>query len=148
MAVGDEGEESNQRAAAILVKSLSLLALVGSELSVPTQAPPPCGYERWVQGQGSAFSMLLRLGVFSCRALVFLMLLLSSCMSQRVFVLQGWPRLMSRFWGGTLRFRVVLGLPHTNFLLSLGNWFGQGQGRSMPPVEPIVIRRRMMGFGP
>lgn len=50
MTVGDESEESHQRATAILVKSLSLLALVASELSVPTQAPTPRGYETWVQG--------------------------------------------------------------------------------------------------
>lgn len=130
MAVGNESEERNQRATALLVKSLSLLALVGSELSVPTQASPPRGYERWAQGPGSAFSMLLKLGAFSCGALVLLTLLLSSCTSQSVFMLQGWLWLTFRFWGSTLHFRAVLGLSLAPFLLSLDNCLaGQGQAR-------------------
>lgn len=74
MSVGNESEERSQRATALLVKSLSLLALVGSELSVPTQASLPCGYERWVQAPDSAFSMLLKLGIISCETLVLLVL--------------------------------------------------------------------------
>lgn len=150
--MGNESEERNQRATALLVKSLSLLALVGSELSGSFQASPPRGYERWVQGAGSAFSMLLKLGAFSCGALVLLMLLLSFCTSQSVFTLRGWPWLTFRFWGSTLHFRAMLGLPPTPFLLSFGQlacWPRPGEDHKplIPLMQPVVIQRRMMGFG-
>lgn len=137
MSVENKNEERNQRATALLVKSLSPLALVGTKLSVSTQASLPHGYERWVQAPGSAFSMLLKLGMISCGALVLLVLhthLLSryAPIQARVCLCCRAGIVLCSAFGGACSVSELAGSPAQPFPTSLSNWLaGQGQVRSM-----------------
>lgn len=85
--MGNESKERNQRTAALAVSLCTSCHCWGLSSLSPLELHFPVS-EWWIQGQGSDFFILLKLGTFSCWGLVLLMLLLSSHKSQSVFRLQ------------------------------------------------------------